>query len=1310
MPLRDSEIGGYAQYTVKREEPRPLPGVMETISNAFHMENDVVNAYERMTRPSFPVDPNFDLGTKLKEQGLWELRDDYLGVRSDAEMTARTNQIQTEQMRRQRLAEAGWPGVIASIAAGAVSPTTFIPLIGPGLKGAKAVAYSASLAAMAAGAQEGALLTNQETRTGGEMVFSVAASTILGGILGGAASLLSKGKFDRIASDMATPDRGNAIYTPVLSTKGESVGAARASAESAGGLAPGLANKLAFISPVTRNIQQERSPMLRAMAHMFSDAGMKLEGAKQGIAAAEGGNIESLVKTYATNYVKLANTVDDEYANYLTIPQGVGRNAKAFLAGMTSNGKMSKAEFREAIGMAAWSNDEHPIKEVASAAKRIRKDVIDPLFKEATDLGIFDDVPDLKGDVSYFSRIFQTRVIAARFNEFTDILAKNYEEKLQRDFLQKSEDFAQKSARDSELIGDLGRTQEEADALKIQFNQDLEELDKSTPEHVKLLQDDIAMLRQQLRKIPDSTARGGTDISPFEIRQGIQNEIRNLTEQGGEALKGFTEKRRSLERRLRNLNRSRLAFEQRQATKIERLERIDELSQASLNRAVRSAARFLKLLDRTSPAKLKKEISKLKTAFAQAGDVYDRGEERLLKLVDDKDVHDYLALQEARADKMSDISARLENAENFDQEAWKQTIDELVNEALEKVQNITLRRGARAQRLLEDIKKTDPKLVDERIKKIAERGSERKVNLLSMLRDLGGENIDLANRTADFSAVAKKRAEDTAHKILRTNERIQINDLIKEERGPELARVLEIDSRLIAEFLEKDVERVIRAYVRTMGADISTARVSGTTNMQDQFLALTDELTSALENIKKAVDKDGKPLSKEAQEKLSSETVEFYRKGRRDMEALLERIRGVRGVPDNPDGWAARGARMAMNLNTLRFMGGVVLASVSDPARVVQKHGLINTFKDGFLPMIRDLKTARMSQREAKLAGTALDVTIHSRAHAISDVLDEYGRGSKFERGLEFASNKIGVIALFDYWTSAWKQFTAGVVNARILDAISTIMEGGADKKVLSATEYLASVNLGRNHIEEIWKQINNGGGGKVNGVWLPNTDTWDLSKPIANDALRAYRAALAKEVDDTIVTPGLERPLFLDRSIQMRMLTQFKSFGMASTTKTLMAGMQEKDARYVNGVMISLALGTLSYYLWATAVGGDAYEEMLNAGPAKWADEAITRSGQTAVFDEFQRIGQRVPGISPYLSFSGTRSTRREGGDLTEALLGPTFDLLEKANGVISGVDDPTRSTLHAFRQILPFQNLFFLRQAFDAIEAAANLPERRQ
>jgi hypothetical protein len=44
-------------------------------------------------------------------------------------------------------------------------------------------------------------------------------------------------------------------------------------------------------------------------------------------------------------------------------------------------------------------------------------------------------------------------------------------------------------------------------------------------------------------------------------------------------------------------------------------------------------------------------------------------------------------------------------------------------------------------------------------------------------------------------------------------------------------------------------------------------------------------------------------------------------------------------------------------------------------------------------------------------------------------------------------------------------------------------------------------------------------------------------------------------------------------------------------------------------------------------------------------------------------------------------------------------------------GLDQPTQSTLHSLRTLLPFQNLFWLRQAFDAIEKtrAKNLPAKR-
>lgn len=1311
MPFRSTD-SGYSQYSVQREEPRPAPGFSETVTSAFKMENDVLNAYERITAPDYLPDPEFDLGRNLKEKGLWELRDDYLGVRSAQEMDYRTNQIQEEQKNRQTLAEAGWGGVVASIAAGAASPITFVPLIGPGLKGAKAVAYSASLAAMSAGAQEGVLFTSQQTRTGEEAAFSVAASTILGGILGGAVGMMKRADFDELSSRMGTSNNDEAILEPV---QGANAGAAFVVRDATGGLKSGAGNKLAFIGPVTRLHAQKASPTGKAFINEFADAGLKMENA---VAAAPGGNIESMIKTYALYDVKGITSLDEEFADYTLTGPGIFRNLRADLASWSSRGKMNRAEFNEEVTKAGWSGDVHPDKFVQAAAQRLRKEVYDPILKEAQEVGLLPKDIDLKGDLSYISRMYDTRQIKARKNDFIDILSAHFEKKLADEFQERFVKFSEKTARDQELIGDLGRTREEADALRAQFEEELRSVDEEIPEHVRILSDDIAVLKQQLRQIPDIEERGTPTPgvkSPAELRAALRAEIAQLKEQGGEALSGFEKRTKEVKRRLKTLNQSRVVMEDRRAAKLERLERIDELSLSSLNRAVRASQRFLTLLNKTSDKALDAEISKLKTRFAQAAETYDRGEERIVKLREEGTDDLLFAaddLQTARGEKLTDLAQMLNKAEAFDRQAWKEAVDQLLNESLERVQNINLRRGARAQRLREGLEDVDPKLVDERIAKVAKRVKERGAGLADLYRDKG-DDVDLESGTANFSSYARDLAEDTTNNILKMNSRIQFNDLIKEKRGPEVARMLDISSLQMAEFLEKNAEKNLRLYVKTMGSDISIMRRTGSTNAQKFFDDLLNEHNAKTAALKTAVDKEGNPLSKEKVEELQTRINKEYAQNLDDMTTVLERARRQRGVPDNPDGWAERGAALVMNLNTLRFMGGVTISSIPDIGRPIMKYGLTRVFRDGFGAMIRDLKTVRMSQREGLLAGVAgTDPVLHSRAFAFSEITDTYGRGTKLERAVQYATNKIGVLALFDYWTSAWKSFTSGLVNAEMLENISIVMEGGNAKQLAKANHYLASVNLSPDLIETVWQQVQKGGGAKINGVWLPQTERWDMADPQVRAAKRAYYAAMAKEVDDTIITPGFERPSVVDKNLPWKMLFQFKSFAMSSTTKTLMAGLQEDGfkAKFLTGTMVSLAFGALSYYLWAVATGGKAYTEMLNADIDKWADEAIARAGITGAGDLAHSFAQRIPGIQPYTSFSGTRSSRREAGDISEAILGPSFDFLEKTGGVLSGIDEPTQGTAKQFKSLIPLQNHFLLRQGFDAIIANSGLPEKRQ
>lgn len=401
--------------------------------------------------------------------------------------------------------------------------------------------------------------------------------------------------------------------------------------------------------------------------------------------------------------------------------------------------------------------------------------------------------------------------------------------------------------------------------------------------------------------------------------------------------------------------------------------------------------------------------------------------------------------------------------------------------------------------------------------------------------------------------------------------------------------------------------------------------------------------------------------------------------------------------------------RVAMNVNVLRYMNMVTVSSIPDLAQPVLKYGLMRTFRSGWVPFVKSLAQMKFTQRELNLLGASTDLVMHSRAMEISDVGDYMVRGSKFEKSVEYAANKIGLIAAFDYWTTAMKQIAGTIANAVVLDDLRLLMDGKASKK---SVERLAAAGINEDLAKVIWKEVTKpGGSDMVNGVLWPNTEAWDN----ASGAVNAYRAAILREVNRTIITPGVERPLMSDSSLAGRLLWQFKSFGMSSTTRTTLASLQQRDMAVVQGVAVSLAMGTLSYYIWANITGGKAKTDMEESlaqvlagdmkGAGKFADEAISRSGILGALSMAADIGSTIPMVAPYVTMSGERLTRQADNDFADALLGPTFDLVRRAHrglGDLDNEDGFTKAKAHQIRLMAPFQNHFLLRSAYDAIEKA--------
>jgi len=1314
MPFVEHKLTRDFNTLERSEIVKPEPTVAETISAAFALENDVINTLDLMSRPAFESQQGFEIGKSLREYDTEnsssifdDYKDNFLGVNSEEEMLFKIQRIRQEEAQKETISRAGWLGVTAAVGAGLVSPTIFIPFLAGG-RGLAAVGRGAAMGLASAVPSELVLAANQETRSAGETALALGASTALGGILGGTVAYLRKGERELFEKQLVEIAKPGGLSADVVQEFAD-----------AGGLASG-AKTVARINdstglltnPVTQTINQTEFETFRVAMQQLSDSGLRMAKNEDFIPASVGGTVENRLNHYTGMLVRGDEAFDDAYANYYfdgAVPSAAP-NLRAQLGGMVTSRKLSAGEFSEQVFKATAAGFQHDIPEVAKAAQEISRNVYEPILKMAQEAGIYGDDVKVVGDEAYINRLYNTEAIKRSTQEWLDIIQTHYTQDLEQRFADELEKFKGKQTQRSELAEDLARPQSEVEELQKKFREELKAMDENLPEETQMLEEAIARNRATARMIRQQDR---VSIGDEAMIKQLLKDAKDMEKSAGESYAKLKGERARLRRRVSNLNKAVVAVDSRRAGKLAKIEKTEELELSSLMRLVNKAQKFLKELDKVSDKNLDAKLAELKTMFAQTGKVYDRGEEALVKLAgEDQELHRLGAmedLQQQRGERLSDIAERIDNVDSIDRNATREAIQEGLNEALAKVNGLNSRRVLRSQRLQEQVAKLDPEIAKARLADAQSAPLRAEGDFARRWEtDYKASSVDLEKGLADFTDIAKDSAREITDKIIGTYLRLPYSEVMQMERGAELRRTLHIPSAKIEKFLEKDVRKLTRVYTRTLGPDIELMNKFKTLNMTDWIVPASEERYAKIEALNKQVKPE--KISQEAWDaKLAKDTRKInsdFEMHKQNLEVVVQRLRGIRGMPSDPDGFAYRAARTIMNLNVLRMMGMVTVSSFPDAARPIMRYGLTRTFRDGFVPFVTQLKAMKLNQREAKLAGVGTDMSAHLRSMAFRDITDELHRGSKLEKGIEWATNRMGMVALFEYFTKGMELVSSATANAKLMDALARINTGAGTLTEKEAATFLSENGIDGILAERIWKEVDAGGGGKVDGTWWPNTESWKDPETI-----RAYRAALAREVYITIPRPGAERTKLSDVNMLGRMLYQFKSFGMSSMAKIAMSGLQQRDGAALAGSMSVLALGALSYYTWAVASGGKAYEEMLNADLDKWADEAISRSGLLGNVSEVQRIAQTIPLFEPYASFSGTRQTRRPGDDVVEALFGPSFDFLENAAGVVTGLDNPTQGTLGQARRLMPYQNTLGLRNALDAIEAAIgkNLPERR-
>ncbi len=500
-------------------------------------------------------------------------------------------------------------------------------------------------------------------------------------------------------------------------------------------------------------------------------------------------------------------------------------------------------------------------------------------------------------------------------------------------------------------------------------------------------------------------------------------------------------------------------------------------------------------------------------------------------------------------------------------------------------------------------------------------------------------------------------------------------------RGPLKERTFLIPDEDITDFLENNIVEVASQYIRTVVTEVEFAREFGKAD------ALTDILDDLKIEVRAAV----------AAAKTPKEGVSIQARGTREaavIEGLYNKVRGIGGPAFDAsyEGFRRMG-KSARTLNFTRLLGQVLLSSIPDIGITTFNEGLVRTFGPLIQDMTTGFKGVRMSIRELRSFGDGLDMMNSQRMKALLDLGDRFVTETRVENAIDRLGQQFGNVAFINQWNTVLKGVTSMVVTTRILRT----------SKALAAGKHVSKgdrIRLARSRISEeqaraIAKQAEHF---EENGsITLANIEAWTDPK-----AKAAFRNAVVSDVDNTIITPGsADSPLWTSTEWG-KTVFQFKKFGMASTQRILISGIQMRDGAALNGIMLMVAMGILGTKLRDVAANRDKPKERT---VAQWVNEGVDRSGVASIFYEFDAISEKLLGVSPAKAVTGEPVSRFASRGLLAQVGGPTAGLLEDvgsaARGFVQG--DLVQSDFHRLRRLVPAQNHFLLRALLDKVEAGA-------
>ena len=510
----------------------------------------------------------------------------------------------------------------------------------------------------------------------------------------------------------------------------------------------------------------------------------------------------------------------------------------------------------------------------------------------------------------------------------------------------------------------------------------------------------------------------------------------------------------------------------------------------------------------------------------------------------------------------------------------------------------------------------------------------------------------------------------------------ELHQEVRKNSRFQLKRKLLIPKDMLEEFepfLENDLDRISYLYIRANLPRMLLKERFGSVDLEDwigKSIKSFDDKILATE--------DPRDRAMLAVEKMRMAGNSGY------IKAVRDRFLGIYKLPDNPYGTLSRVSNGFLRLNLVRALGGVTISSLPDMARHIARFGATNTFKV-MGNAINNSEYAKLAAKDLKSTVGIYELVLQNRLFERAEIDRGYGGASPFERGLNKLSDKFGTITFISHWNQVQKQFAAMSASSMIIDDARIFVKSG---KITEANlKRFAEGGFDKTHLKRLADQFNQFGTDH-NGVLIAQSASWK-DKEIAEMFNRFVR----REVELTIVTPGIgSRPLWTSTRVG-KLISQFKAFGATSVNSVLLSGLQQRDMRVLNGMMLSIFMGAAVYQMKERLRGREP-----SADPNVLLAEGIDRSGVlgwiTDVSNMVEKASRGTIGINVLLG--GPGASRVKTFDMFAALGGPTSgtvaDLTKVFGAGVTG--DFSESDVRSLRRLHPYHQLFYLRWMFNAME----------